>query len=214
MAHGAQSTGRFGSAGHLAGRFLGALAPHGPADADEHWALAQLLPGERELWQRMSGPDRRHGVAVARAALAALERDGQAPERAVAAAALLHDVGKVESDLGTLSRVAVTIAAVALGDRRLRGRAGLYVAHDASAESCCEPPAATRSRSPGPSSTTSTRSAGRSIGAPRWRCTPPTAAEPRRRSVERSHPRRHRLVGAVAVVDDEAIAMIARPPST
>ena len=48
----------------------------------------------------------------------------------MAAAALLHDVGKVESDLGTLSRVAVTIAAVALGHRRLRGRAGLYVAHD------------------------------------------------------------------------------------
>jgi putative nucleotidyltransferase with HDIG domain len=130
MAHGAQSGGRFGSAGHLAGRFLGALAPRGPADADERWALAQLLPGEQELWRRMSGPDRRHAVAVARAALAALERDGQAPERAVAAAALLHDVGKVESDLGTLSRVAVTIAAVALGHRRLRGRAGLYVAHD------------------------------------------------------------------------------------
>jgi hypothetical protein len=38
---------------------------------------------------------------------------------AVVVAALLHDVGKVESGLGTLARVGATLAALGLGRRRL-----------------------------------------------------------------------------------------------
>lgn len=58
------------------------------------------------------------------------------------AAALLHDVGKVESGLGTFSRVGVTLAAIAVGRGRLvgssasapaasvRGKLRLYLTHD------------------------------------------------------------------------------------
>jgi putative nucleotidyltransferase with HDIG domain len=73
----------------------------------------------------MSGPDRRHGVAVAR-------RLGAAEQVAIPAA-LLHDVGKVESGLGTLRRAAVTALALALGRRRVargKGRMARYLGHD------------------------------------------------------------------------------------
>ena len=44
---------------HLITRFFGSLRPGGPRRADAEWAQAQLLPGEVELWRRMSNPDRR-----------------------------------------------------------------------------------------------------------------------------------------------------------
>lgn len=110
----------FGSFGHLAQRFFGALAPGGPPPGDEAWAQAWLEPGERGLWIRMSGPDRRHAVGVARDTRALLESGGHGPvPREVMAAALLHDVGKIESGLGTWSRVAVTVLAMLLGRSRV-----------------------------------------------------------------------------------------------
>lgn len=133
----------FGSWRHLSARFFIALWPGGPSAADESWARAQLLDGEQALWQRMSGPDRRHAVGVARDTVRLLGPDRAG--RDVIAAALLHDVGKVESSLGTLARVAVTLAALVVGRSRLlrwageplgddrpsrRARVGLYLAHD------------------------------------------------------------------------------------
>lgn len=90
--------------GHLARRFAGSLSRHPPAPADEAWAESQLLAGEVALWRRMTDVDRRHSVAVARRFVASGERS-----RAEVAAALLHDVGKVDSDLGTWMRVVATI---------------------------------------------------------------------------------------------------------
>ena len=136
----------FGSWHHLAARFFGALSPAGPAPADEVWARQRLLDGEQDLWGRMSGPDRRHAVGVARDTMRLL--DPEPAGRDVVAAALLHDVGKVESGFGTFARVGVTLAALALGRARLlrwagdppgvgdrarrslRGRVGLYLTHD------------------------------------------------------------------------------------
>ena len=137
----------FGSWRHLAGRFFGALSPAGPSSNDEAWALGSLLEGEQVLWRRMSGPDRRHAVGVAREAVRLL--GPEIPSREVVAAALLHDVGKVESGLGTFARVGVTLAAMAAGRDRLltwtgsspsgperqkslswRGRVGMYLTHD------------------------------------------------------------------------------------
>ncbi len=66
----------------------------------------------------MSGPDRRHAVGVARDTLVLLA-DGDEPGRDVVASALLHDVGKVESGLGTFARVGVTVAAMGVGRERL-----------------------------------------------------------------------------------------------
>lgn len=134
--------GEFGSAGHLAIRFFTALWPGGPPAHDEAWALGNLLPGERELWHRMSGPDRRHAVGVARQAIKTLEGGGASVPREVVAAALLHDVGKVETGLGTFARVGVTLAAIVAGRERLasggenaggnglRRRTAIYLTHD------------------------------------------------------------------------------------
>ena len=101
---------------HLARRFFGSLRRGGPAD--EQWAVSQLNEGERALWRRMSDPDRRHAVGVAQAV---------PPELAVAA--LLHDVGKIESGLGTFARVGATLLGAARRD--WGGRLGAYLRHDA-----------------------------------------------------------------------------------
>jgi len=97
-----------------------------------------LLPGEQELWRRMSGPDRRHGAAVARRAIELLKREGREEVgREVVAAALLHDVGKVEAGLGTFARVGATLAAMVAGRERwsqaqrgLSRRVATYLSHD------------------------------------------------------------------------------------
>jgi len=90
---------------HLAARFFGSLSSRPPEPEDEEWAQSQLLPGERELWQRMSNQDRRHSATVARRFEAARPQ----ATRAEIAGALLHDVGKIECGLGTWGRVAATL---------------------------------------------------------------------------------------------------------
>ena len=94
-----------GGAAHLVGRFVGSLRPGGPGALDLAWVTTTLTPAEREVWSAMSGPDRRHSVAVAREVDRLL--DGAA--RPVLAAALLHDSGKTISRLRTPGRVAATI---------------------------------------------------------------------------------------------------------
>lgn len=122
----------FGSIGHLAGRLAGSMRPGGPPPEEEAWARSLCRPGEVVLWTRMSGPDRRHAVSVAHRTAEALGGDGVAG-RAVLAAALLHDVGKIDAGLGTGGRVAATLVAMAVGRSRVAlssGRMGRYVRHD------------------------------------------------------------------------------------
>jgi hypothetical protein len=122
--------------GHLVRRFFGSLLPGGPPPADDAWAVGRMTPGEAGLWRRMSAADRRHAVVVARRVDGAL---GPAATRPVLAAALLHDVGKIESGLGPVRRAAATVAgmvgghAAAVRWRRrggLLGRVGRYLCHD------------------------------------------------------------------------------------
>ncbi len=96
----------FGQLSHLARRFLGAVRPGAPDHAEEQWALTKLNDGERALWRRMNNPDRRHAIEVAHKVVAEL---GATATRPVVAAALLHDVGKVESGLRTPGRVVATV---------------------------------------------------------------------------------------------------------
>jgi hypothetical protein len=137
------SADEFGSWRHLSGRFFAALLPMGPKGPDESWATDQLNDGEQVLWRRMSGPDRRHAVRVARDSIDLLGT--QQARQEVIAAALLHDVGKVESSFGTFARAGITFAAIAFGRSRLltwagnasrsprpslRARVGFYLTHD------------------------------------------------------------------------------------
>ena len=101
---------------HLARRFFGSLRSGGPANED--WAIDQLTPGERALWSRLSDADRRHAVDVAH----------RVPDH-LRVAALLHDVGKIESGLGTFARVGATVLGLA-GRDRWGGRVGAYLHHD------------------------------------------------------------------------------------
>ena len=92
--------------------------------------MADLLgEGEQELWARMSGPDRRHAVGVARAVSSTAE--GGQPW--VLAAALLHDVGKVDSQLSTVARVPATLVGLVARERVADGggRIARYLRHDA-----------------------------------------------------------------------------------
>jgi hypothetical protein len=100
---------------HLARRFVGSLSRREPEPADSAWAESLLLKGELRLWRRLGAPDRRHAIAVARR----FERLGPAEwTRDEMAGALLHDIGKLEDDLGTLSRVLATV----VGPRTARFR--------------------------------------------------------------------------------------------
>jgi hypothetical protein len=100
---------------HLGRRFAGSLWPGPPSAADESWAQRQLLAGEVAIWRRMSNPDRRHAVGVARAVARQLGPDAASE---VVAAALLHDSGKTISGLGTLSRVGATMVWAAVPHHR------------------------------------------------------------------------------------------------
>ena len=106
---------------HLARRFVGSLSRRPPGVDDARWAESFLLPIEAAMWRKMSTVDRRHHLLVARRFLA--ERPDAT--RAEMAGALLHDVGKVESGLGTFGRVIATI----VGPRTERFRA--YHDHEA-----------------------------------------------------------------------------------
>jgi len=123
---------------HLAKRFVQTAVPLGPNAEDNEWAEAHLLEGERDLWRRMKRADRRHAAAVARRVEAAL---GDSATRPVLAAALLHDVGKIEANFGAYRRALATLSAMTVRHdadvirawTRARGftrRVGLYLLHD------------------------------------------------------------------------------------
>ena len=120
---------------HLTKRFVGSLRPGGPAAADREWVASVLAAPELALWNRMYGPDRRHSVQVARDVERTLAERATPP---VLAAALLHDVGKIDSRLRTYGRVVATFTIKIVGRddvvewRRARGihrRIALYAMH-------------------------------------------------------------------------------------
>jgi hypothetical protein len=121
--------------GHLTKRFFASLWPAAPSADAEAWAQSVLTDDELRLWRRMSRADRRHAIGVARDVERRLGHDATKP---VLAAALLHDVGKVTSGLGTYGRVVATLAGAAAGQtmaaawtegKGFTRRVGLYLRH-------------------------------------------------------------------------------------
>ena len=76
-----------------------------PPAIDVAWVNEKLLENEYKLWKRMKSYDQRHSIEVARR----FTDMHPAFTRDQVAAALLHDIGKVESDLGVLGRVIATV---------------------------------------------------------------------------------------------------------
>lgn len=113
---------------HLACRFFGSLDKRPLAGGDIEWVEQQLLPSEYRLWKRYSFPDRRHTISVARD----VERQlGPAASRPVLAAALLHDIGKIDTGLETFERVVATvIGRFVPADHRRWGRLRRYGDHN------------------------------------------------------------------------------------
>ena len=120
---------------HLVRRFFGSLRPGGPAENDRAWVESTLSEAEYGLWGRMDGPDRRQSVRVA---LEVERRLGHQATLPILAAALLHDVGKIDAGLGTWGRVVATMSAKVAGADTARlwikskgftRKVGLYLLH-------------------------------------------------------------------------------------
>ena len=90
---------------HLSRRFFTSLSKRPPSTDDVAWVNEKLLANEFELWNRLKPHDQRHSIEVARR-FAALHPTSTRDE---VAAALLHDIGKVHSELGVMGRVVATI---------------------------------------------------------------------------------------------------------
>jgi putative nucleotidyltransferase with HDIG domain len=97
-----------------------------------------LTPPELSLWERLPRHDHHHTVEVARRVEAALAGTAHAGDSRWLAAALLHDIGKLQSGLGIYGRVIATLAGRACpgqaddwrGRAGWRRRVGDYLRHD------------------------------------------------------------------------------------
>lgn len=92
-------------AAHLVKRFLGSFDRRAMSGRDLREVDAILDPEERALWNSMRIEDRRHSLIVLRRFVHVFPDH----TRAMLAGVLLHDVGKIVSDLGPLGRVIATL---------------------------------------------------------------------------------------------------------
>ncbi len=119
-------SGSVARASHLTRRFFTSLSSAPPSAADDAWVRELLSPGAYELWSELPNHDRRHSIGVARRVDAALTGTPHAGDARWLACALLHDVGKVDADLGVTGRVGATVVAATVG----RDRAGTWADGD------------------------------------------------------------------------------------
>jgi hypothetical protein len=124
---------------HLVARFFSSLVPLPVGARDREWVATVLRPEELDLWSHLSRADRRESVGVARRTEAALAGTEHAGDTRWLAAALLHDVGKLDARFGPVRRAFATLAAGVLGPRTVESwvdksgfvrRCALYVFHD------------------------------------------------------------------------------------
>lgn len=124
---------------HLAHRFFGAITAVPPDPDDLSW-VDQVLDNADLLTQfrRMPYHDQAHAIGVARAVQADLADTQWADDPRWLAAALLHDLGKLDSRLGVYGRVVATVSSGVAGhdmadawsDRSgFTRRVGLYLRH-------------------------------------------------------------------------------------
>ena len=90
---------------HLVSRFFGAFSCAQPSLEELAEVESLLLDDEFQLWQKLPTMDQRHSIAVLRR-FVNLRPGATRPEMR---AALLHDIGKIQSNLGVLGRVVATL---------------------------------------------------------------------------------------------------------
>ena len=126
-------------ASHLARRFVRALWPRPPRAQDVAWVESVLEPDELALWRELPRHDRRYTIRVARLVEARLAGTEFAGDPRWLAAALLHDVGKLDAGLGVFGRSVATILGAVAGRARVdrwahtagfRRRTAWYLRHD------------------------------------------------------------------------------------
>ena len=124
---------------HLSGRFVRALWPGAPRADDVAWVETVLTPDGFAQFRRQPNHDQRHAIGVARDVQARLADTAYADDPRWLSAALLHDIGKLDSHLGVYGRVVATVsgarspaATTPTRGRSRRGftrRVGLYLRH-------------------------------------------------------------------------------------
>ena len=123
----------------LAGRAVAAAVRRPGDPADRAWAESILTPAELGLWIRQSDYDQHHAIEVARRVERRLAATAHAGDTLWTGAALMHDVGKCESNLSLPERAAATLASKVFGVATARQwarsatgwkrRLGLYLTH-------------------------------------------------------------------------------------
>lgn len=122
-------------AGHYVRRFFTSLSRRPPDPADDAWVRATVTDTEWPLYARLGNQDRRHSAFSGRELVRILGPD---TDPVLVRASVLHDVGKVHADLGTIGRSISTVLTYTLGARRVqgwadrpgfRGRCGRYETH-------------------------------------------------------------------------------------
>jgi HD domain len=124
--------------GHLAGRFTRALWPGPPRPEDVAWVESVLTPDGFVIFRRQPNHDQRHAIGVARDVQTRLADTEHADDPRWLSAALLHDIGKLDSRLGIYGRVVATVSATVAGrdsaehwatSSGFTRRVGLYLQH-------------------------------------------------------------------------------------
>ena len=90
---------------HLTKRFWFSLKPQKLSEESLDWVRSHLSENEFEHWEKLSMADKRHSFQVARRASSEIGEEG----KEFMAAALLHDIGKLESGFTTFGRVFATL---------------------------------------------------------------------------------------------------------
>lgn len=109
---------------HLARRLFASLRRIEPSAEDEALARDSLHGAALDLWLQQAPGDRRHSAAVAREVVRAAGAES-VPDWVVSAA-LLHDVGKVDTGLGVGGRVVAGVLNL-VRVSRFPGRIGRYL---------------------------------------------------------------------------------------
>ncbi len=124
--------------GHLSGRFVRALSPAAPRADDVAWVETVLTPAGFVMFRRQPNHDQRHAIGVARDVQTRLADTPYADDPRWLSAALLHDIGKLDSRLGVYGRVVATVSGAVAGREHAEAwsessgftrRVGVYLRH-------------------------------------------------------------------------------------